>query len=45
MNEIVNTFLLARDKFMSEVHLKQPGFIMVLVVYLLKTKNSKIYAD
>ena len=25
MNEIVNTFLLARDKFMPEVHLKQPG--------------------
>ena len=26
MNEIVNTFLLARDKFMPEIHLKQPGF-------------------
>ena len=26
MNEIVNKFLLARDKFMSEMHLKQPGF-------------------
>ena len=26
MNEIVNTFLLAGDKFMSEMHLKQPGF-------------------
>ena len=26
MNEIINKFLLARDKFMPEVHLKQPGF-------------------
>ena len=26
MNEIVNTFLLAGDKFMPKMHLKQPGF-------------------
>ena len=26
MNEIVNTSLLAGDKFMPEMHLKQPGF-------------------
>ena len=26
MNEIVNKFLLASDKFMPEMHLKQPGF-------------------
>ena len=26
MNEIVNTFLLAGDKFIPEMHLKQPGF-------------------
>ena len=26
MNEIVNKFLLVRDKFMQEVHLRQPGF-------------------
>ena len=26
MNEIVNTFLLAGDKFMPEMHLKQPEF-------------------
>ena len=26
MNEIVNTFLLAGDKSMPEMHLKQPGF-------------------
>ena len=27
MNEIANKFLLAADKFMPEMHLKQPGFI------------------
>ena len=26
MNEIVNKFLLAGDKFMPEMHLKQPEF-------------------
>ena len=26
MNEIVNKFLSAGDKFMPEMHLKQPGF-------------------
>ena len=26
MNEIVNRFLLVGDKFMPEMHLKQPGF-------------------
>ena len=26
MNEIANKFLLERDKFMSEMHLRQPGF-------------------
>ena len=26
MNEIVNKFLLAGDKFIPEIHLKQPGF-------------------
>ena len=27
MSEIVNTFLLLEDKFMSEMHLTQPRFI------------------
>ena len=27
MNETVNKFLLAGDKFMSDMHLKQSGFI------------------
>ena len=26
MNDIINKFLLARDKFMREMHLRQPGF-------------------
>ena len=26
MNEIINTFLLVGDKFMPEMHLRQPGF-------------------
>ena len=26
MNEIINTFLLVRDKFIPEMHLRQPGF-------------------
>ena len=26
MNDIINKFLLAGDKFMLEMHLKQPGF-------------------
>ena len=26
MNDIINKFLLAGDKFMSEMHLKQPGY-------------------
>ena len=41
MNEIVNKFLLPRDKFMPEMHLKQPGFTyIVLVDHLLKTKKE-----
>ena len=29
MNEIVNNFLLARDKFMLKMHLKQPGITYI----------------
>ena len=39
MNEIVNTFLLAADKFMSAMHLKQPGFTSPACEP--KRKNSK----
>ena len=27
MNNIINKFLLTGDKFMPEIHLRQPGFI------------------
>ena len=26
MNQVINKFLLAEDKFMPEIHLQQPGF-------------------
>ena len=39
VNEIVNKFLLAGDKFMPEMHLKQPGF--TYTVCGLFTKNKK----
>ena len=40
MNEIVIKFLLAGDKFMPEMHLRQPRFTIVLVVRLQKTKKE-----
>ena len=39
MNEIVNKILLARDKFMPEMHLKQPGFIYSACGPLTKNKE------
>ena len=43
MNEIVNKFLLARDKFMSEIHLRQPGFTCSACESFTKPKkNAKI---
>ena len=39
MNEIVNKFLLAGDKFMPELHLKQPGFIYSLCGPFTKNKE------
>ena len=38
MNEIVNKFLLPGDKFIPEMHLKQPG--LVLVDHLQKIKKE-----
>ena len=40
MNEIVHNFLLAGDKFMPEVQLKQPEFTYGAVDHLLKIKNE-----
>ena len=42
MNEIVNKFLLAGDKFMHEMHLRQPGFIYIACgPFTKKKKESK----
>ena len=40
MNEIVKTLLLAGDKFMPEMHLKQSGLFIVLVDHLQKSKKE-----
>ena len=40
INEIANKFLLAGDKFIPEMHLKQPGFTYMLVDSLLKTTKK-----
>ena len=39
MNEIVNTFLLVGDKFMLELHLKQPRFTYGARVLFTKNKE------
>ena len=39
MNEIVNNFLLVTDKFMSEMHLKQPSFTYSACSPLTKNKE------
>ena len=39
MNEIVNTFLLAGDKFMLEIHLRQPGFTCIACGRFTKNKE------
>ena len=40
MNEIVNNFLLAGDKFMPEMHLKQPGFSYSVCCPFSKNKEK-----
>ena len=39
MNEIVNKILLAGDKFMAEMHLKQPGFTYIACGPFTKNKE------
>ena len=39
MNEILNKFLLAGDKFMPEMHLKQPGFTCSVCGPFTETKK------
>ena len=40
MNEIVNRFLLAGDKFMPAMHLEQPGFTYSACGSFTKNKDS-----
>ena len=42
MNEKTNKFLLAGDKFMPEMHLRQPGFAYIACRPFTKRKNTKI---
>ena len=54
MNEIVNKFLLVGDTFMSEIHLKQPGFTYSAsgtftknkqwIEKFMQTENTKFYS-
>ena len=39
MNEIVNKFLLAEEKFMPEMHLRQPGFTYIACGPFTKNKE------
>ena len=39
MNEIVNKFLFAGDKFMPEIHWKQPGFTYIACGPFTKNKE------
>ena len=41
MNEMVNQFLLAGDKFMPEMHLKHPGFIHSACEPFTKNKKRR----
>ena len=41
MNEIVNKFLLAGDKFMPEMHLRQPGFTYKACGPFIKRKKTE----
>ena len=40
MNEIVNTFLFAGDKFMPEMHLRQSGFTYIACGSFTKNKEK-----
>ena len=41
MNQIVNSFLLAGDKFMPQIHLKQPEFTYSVCGPFTKNKEFK----
>ena len=39
MNELINKFLLAGNKFMPEMHLRKPGFIYSACKLFTKSKE------
>ena len=43
MNQIVNKFLLAGDKFMPKIHLKQPGFTYSACGTFTKNKERAVF--
>ena len=42
MNDIINKFLLVGDKFMSETHLRQPGFTYSTCEPFTKNKERSL---
>ena len=42
MNQIVNKFLLAGDKFMPKMHLRQPGFKYGATNFLFTRNKQRI---
>ena len=40
MSNVINKFLLSGDKFMSEMHLRQPRFVYSAVDFLLDIKKE-----
>ena len=45
MNKTINKILLAGDKFMPEMHLRQPGFTYITCGPFTKNKEKKIYTN
>ena len=46
MNKIINKFLLSGDKFMPEMHLRQPGFTYIACESFTKNKERiKIFKE
>ena len=45
MNEILNKFLLVGDKYIPELHLKQPAFTYSACGPFTRNKKDRIYAD
>ena len=45
MNNIINKFLLAGDKFMPEMHLRQPRFVYSACGHKERIKEFKLTGD